>query len=69
MAPTQAENLIGTVAAALNAVANPRNPIVKGKLPPVGSWGTKRLNPGAGQLDRPLTAGPGEFYKSNKRSV
>jgi type IV secretion system protein TrbB len=37
MAPTQAENLIGTVAAALNAVANPQNPIVEGELPLTGS--------------------------------
>jgi len=37
MAPTQAENLIGTVAAALNAVANPQNPIIEGELPLTGS--------------------------------
>ena len=37
MAPTQAENLIGTVAAALNAVANPQNPIVEGEFPLTGS--------------------------------
>jgi type IV secretion system protein TrbB len=37
MAPTQAENLIGTVAAALNAVVNPQNPIVEGELPLTGS--------------------------------
>ena len=37
MAPTQAENLIGTVAASLNAVANPQNPIVEGELPLTGS--------------------------------
>jgi type IV secretion system protein TrbB len=37
MQPTQAENLIGTVAAALNAVANPQNPIVEGELPLTGS--------------------------------
>jgi type IV secretion system protein TrbB len=37
MAPTQAENLIGTVAAALNAVANPQNPIIEGELSLTGS--------------------------------
>ncbi len=37
MPPTQAENLIGTVAAALNAVANPQNPIIEGELPLTGS--------------------------------
>lgn len=37
MAPTQAENLIGTIAASLNAVANPQNPIVEGELPLTGS--------------------------------
>lgn len=37
MQPSQAENLIGTVAAALNAVANPQNPIVEGELPLTGS--------------------------------
>src|ERR1700732_5349419 len=40
MAPTQAETLIGTVAAALNAVANrtnPQNPIIEGELPLTGS--------------------------------
>ncbi len=37
MAPTQAENLIGKVAAALNSVANPQNPIVEGELPLTGS--------------------------------
>ena len=37
MTPTQAENLIGTVAASLNAVANPQNPIVEGELPLTGS--------------------------------
>jgi type IV secretion system protein VirB11 len=37
MSPTQAENLIGTVAASLNAVANPQNPIVEGELPLTGS--------------------------------
>ena len=37
MLPAQAENLIGTVAAALNAVVNPQNPIVEGELPLTGS--------------------------------
>src|SRR6202158_5790721 len=37
MAPTQAENLIGTVAAAVNAVANPKNPIMEGDIPLTGS--------------------------------
>ena len=37
MQPSQAENLIGTVAAALNAVANPQNPIIEGELPLTGS--------------------------------
>jgi len=37
MLPSQAENLIGTVAAALNAVANTQNPIVEGELPLTGS--------------------------------
>jgi len=37
MAPNQAENLIGTVAAALNAVASAQNPIVEGELPLTGS--------------------------------
>ena len=37
MRPAQAENLIGTVAAALNAVVNPQNPIVEGELPLTGS--------------------------------
>src|SRR5229473_2137061 len=31
------KNLIGTVAAALNAVANPQNPIIEGELPLTGS--------------------------------
>jgi type IV secretion system protein TrbB len=37
MKPAQAENLIGTVAAALNAVVNPQNPIIEGELPLTGS--------------------------------
>jgi type IV secretion system protein VirB11 len=45
MAPTQAENLIGTVAAALNAVANPQNPIIEGELPLTGSRFERLLPP------------------------
>jgi P-type conjugative transfer ATPase TrbB len=37
MQPAQAENLIGTVAASLNAVVNPQNPIIEGELPLTGS--------------------------------
>jgi type IV secretion system protein VirB11 len=37
MSPMQAENLIGTVAASLNAVANAQNPIVEGELPLSGA--------------------------------
>jgi type IV secretion system protein TrbB len=37
MHPAQAENLIGTVAASLNAVVNSQNPIIEGELPLTGS--------------------------------
>src|SRR6202167_2889349 len=48
MAPTPAERQIGTVAAALNAVANPQNPIGEGELPHRGSRFERLVPPIAG---------------------